>query len=58
MTDALEPAPTPVYGRWFQAAWPGQCADCDEPIQPGDEIRSDGAGGYSGRCCDYDTEVC
>jgi hypothetical protein len=39
-------------GRWFVAGYYGACHGCGEDIEPGDEIRADGRGGWEGRCCD------
>jgi len=39
-----EPAGPPR--RWFAASYRGECSVCDETIEPGDEIRADGSGGY------------
>lgn len=33
-------------GPWFTAAFDGECSACDEEILAGDEIRTDGEGGY------------
>lgn len=41
----------PDLGPWFIAAYRGSCAGCGEDIEPDDEIRSDGRGGWQGRCC-------
>jgi hypothetical protein len=38
-------------GPYFTAAHPGHCAGCGEDIQPGDEIRADGEGGWERRDC-------
>ncbi len=34
------------YGPWFAARFDGECADGGEPIFAGDQIRSDGEGGW------------
>jgi hypothetical protein len=34
------------------AGYYGSCRGCGEDIEPGDEIRADGRGGWEGRCCD------
>jgi hypothetical protein len=34
------------YGPWFTAAFDGGCDGCGEQIEAGDEIRSDGEGGW------------
>ena len=39
-------------GPWFIAAYEGCCSGCGEDIEPDDEIRADGHGGWEGRCCD------
>lgn len=42
-----EPAPP-----WISAAFGGQCSGCGDRIDQGDEIRSDGSGGWERReCC-------
>jgi hypothetical protein len=33
-------------GPWFTARYTSRCDDCGEPIFEGDEIRSDGEGGW------------
>ena len=33
-------------GPWFLAAYYGSCADCGADIEPDDQIRADGDGGY------------
>ncbi|WP_214103200.1 hypothetical protein [Acrocarpospora catenulata] len=51
------PAPPPeprLYGRWFAAQFPGDCAGCGERFEEGDEIRWDGEGGYLAECCGGD----
>lgn len=45
-------AMTPEKGPWVQAIYSGECARCFDPIEPGDEIRSDGQYGWEGRCCE------
>lgn len=45
---------TSAFGPWFTAAYPGRCSVCDERIEPGDEIRADGEGGY--RCAECGRE--
>ena len=37
---------TSVLGPWFLAAYHGSCAGCGDGIEPDDEIRADGEGGY------------
>jgi hypothetical protein len=34
------------YGPWISARYPGRCSSCDERIRDGDQIRSDGEGGW------------
>lgn len=50
-------APEPVQASWISAAFPGQCSGCgDFVIDVGDDIRSDGAGGWQKRdCCEGET---
>jgi hypothetical protein len=36
----------PRYGPWFTAAFDGGCDGCGEQIEEGDQIRSDGEGGW------------
>jgi len=38
--------PPPGYGPWFEAAYFGDCDGCGSRIVPGDQIRSDGEGGW------------
>lgn len=33
-----EQLPEPEPLRWFEAQYPGRCAACGSPIEPGDEI--------------------
>jgi hypothetical protein len=42
----------PEQDPWFIAGYYGACRGCGEDIEPGDEIRADGRGGWEGRCCD------
>lgn len=42
-------------GPAFEAAYPGRCSGCGDAIDPGDQIRADGDGGYRLRCCWEDT---
>jgi hypothetical protein len=51
---ASRPRPTGP-GPWFEARWPSRCP-CGEPIRGGDEIRADGQGQYTGRCCEGDDD--
>ena len=38
--------------RWFPARFDGECGDCGEPIDEGDDIRrADDDSGWIGRCC-------
>lgn len=43
-------------GPWFIAAYYSECADCSTDIEPGDEIRADGDGGYLCRECGDEAE--
>lgn len=53
----MSPPPVPaLYGPWFTAAYDGHCAMCGSEILDGDEIRSDGQGGWLARCCGDDDE--
>ena len=46
-TRRARPASVPAgYGPWFEARFGGECADGGEPIFAGDQIRSDGEGGW------------
>jgi hypothetical protein len=38
--------PDDGWGSWFTARHYSACYGCDRPIEPGDQIRSDGAGGW------------
>jgi hypothetical protein len=38
------------------AQWPGFCACCGEEFASGEQIRSDGAGGWIAECCGDDDE--
>jgi hypothetical protein len=38
--------PPPEYGPWFPASYRGDCDGCGSEISPGDQIRSDGDGGW------------
>jgi hypothetical protein len=40
-----------TYGPWFEARFDGECDDCGAEFEAGDQIRSDGAGGWLGECC-------
>jgi hypothetical protein len=49
------PAAVPaLYGPWFIAGYDGTCALCSDDFYEGDEIRSDGGGGWLARCCGGD----
>jgi len=39
-------------GPWFIAGYHGACSACGFDIEPGDEIRADGQGGWECRECD------
>lgn len=43
-----------VFGRWFTASFDSDCADCGRFIFEGDQIRSDGDGGWL--CTECGTE--
>jgi DNA-directed RNA polymerase subunit RPC12/RpoP len=45
-----------ILGTWFTAAYYGSCADCGEDVEPDDEIRADGEGGYLCRECGEEAE--
>lgn len=50
-----DPPPTERrLGRWFAAAFPGHCTDCDDQFDTGDRIRADGESGYLATCCGED----
>lgn len=36
----------PERGPWFSARFEGWCCNCGQPVDPGDQIRADGLGGY------------
>jgi hypothetical protein len=36
----------PERGPWFSARFEGWCCECGQPVDPGDQIRADGMGGY------------
>jgi hypothetical protein len=38
--------PEDGWGAWVTAKYHSFCAGCDRPIEPGDQIRSDGAAGW------------
>ena len=45
--DLFDDASEPVrLGPVFMATYEGECTSCDEVIQPGEDIRADGAGGW------------
>lgn len=44
------------YGPWFAARFDSDCGCCGDPIDEGDQIRSDGEGGWLGECCGYDED--
>jgi predicted RNA-binding Zn-ribbon protein involved in translation (DUF1610 family) len=52
--DNLLMAGQPRLGRWFTATYRGECANCDETIEEGDQIRADGHGGYLCADCGQD----
>jgi hypothetical protein len=48
---AAEGAPR---GPWFTAQYPGACSGCGDGIEPGDEIRASGEGGWLCEGCGDD----
>lgn len=42
---------TSKFGPWFPARYDGECDGCGEPFSEGDDIRSDGEGGWLASCC-------
>lgn len=50
------PAPReqPRYGRWFTAGYDSECDGCSGLIMEGDQIRSDGEGGWLCPACGED----
>lgn len=50
--DTMFQANPAEFGPWFEAQYPGRCAaDRRHGIEPGDQIRADGQGGYVCRTC-------
>lgn len=48
----------PLRGPWFIARFSGPCSGCDsKEIQPGDEARADGEGGYLCTDCGHDGAI-
>lgn len=43
-------------GPWFTATYAGECDGCGGQIEPGDQIRADGEGGWQGECCGDDDD--
>lgn len=43
-------------GPWFTARFDSDCDGCGDLIQEGDDIRSDGAGGYLCEPCGTDAD--
>ena len=41
----------PQYGPWCEAFYRGECAGCGYEIRPGNQIRSDGRGGWLCEIC-------
>lgn len=39
---------------WFTALYPGRCAGCGEPFQPGAQIRMAAPTGWLAVCCEDD----
>lgn len=39
------------YGPWFPAQYRGACGGCGDRFDEGDDIRSDGTGGWLATCC-------
>jgi hypothetical protein len=46
VTEPRTSRPDDAWGSWFIARYSSDCAGCDEPIDPGDQIRSDGQRGW------------
>lgn len=40
-------------GPWFSASYAGECDGCGDPVEVGDQIRSDGDGGWLCSLCGY-----
>jgi hypothetical protein len=38
-------------GPWFEATFPGECSSGGCDIEPGDQIRADGSGGWECKEC-------
>jgi hypothetical protein len=38
-------------GPWFEAAYPGVCSRDGDEIEPGEDVRADGSGGWEHRYC-------
>lgn len=48
----LDPTPVAyVPGPWFEAGFSGECSRGGEEIEPGQDIRADGYGGWECRSC-------
>lgn len=45
-----------TLGPWFAAAYYGSCAECGDDIEPDDEIRASGDGGYLCKECGEEAE--
>jgi hypothetical protein len=45
-----------TYGPWITARFDSDCDDCGGTISEGDEIRSDGAGGWLCQPCGEDDD--
>lgn len=45
-----------MAGPWFDARFDSDCDDCGDLIQEGDQIRSDGAGGWLCETCGMDAD--
>lgn len=54
--DQVSTTTSTNWGRWFTAAYPGDCAECGEEIYEGDQIRANGEGGYLCSGCGRDCE--
>jgi hypothetical protein len=54
--DAEDPVPL-RRGPWFRAHYDGECDGCGEEFEAGDQIRSDGKGGWLAECCGEDEDV-
>jgi hypothetical protein len=54
--DVLEEPTIPPTSRpWFHAIYPGTCAACAAPFEPGTPIRLEAPRGWRADCCREDT---